>query len=90
MDVPASRYQASPREFSETLPPIEYGVNDLVRKVDPKGTISFHNRNFKIGKGFSGQRVALRPTTTDGRYSVFFCHQLIDHVDLNTKSTHNV
>ena len=90
MDVPASRYQASHREFPETLPSIEYGVNDLVRKVDPKGTICFHNRSFKIGRGFSGHRVALRPTTTDGLYDVFFCHQLIDHVDLNTKSTHNV
>ena len=90
MAVPASRYHVSHREFPETLPPPEYGVNDLVRKVDPKGTISFRNHSFKIGKGFSGYNVALRPTTTDGLYDVFFCHQRIDHVDLTNKTPHNV
>ena len=90
MAVPASRYHVSHREFPETLPPPEYGGNDLVRKVDPKGTISFRNLSFKIGRGFSGCFVALRPTTTDGLYNVFFCHQLIDHVDLTNKTPHNV
>jgi transposase InsO family protein len=90
MAVPASRYQPSPQEFPEILPPIEYGADDFVRKVDTKGTISFQNRTFKIGRGFSGYPVALRPTTTDGLYNVYFCHQLIDHVDLNHKTSHNV
>jgi hypothetical protein len=33
--------------------------------------------------------VALRPTTTDGLYQVFFCHQMIDHINLD-KASHNV
>ena len=32
MAVPATHYQPSPRPFPETLPPIEYGATDLVRK----------------------------------------------------------
>lgn len=89
MAVPATRYQPSHREFPETLPPIEYGAEDHVRKVEAKGTISFRNRIFKIGRGFSGYHVALRPTTTDGLYQVFFCHQVIDQINLNNAS-HNV
>ena len=86
MAVPASRYRPSHREFPETLPPIEYGAGDLVRKVEAKGTITFRNRIFKIGRGFSGYNVDLRPTTTDGLYHVFFCHQLIDQINLNNTS----
>src|SRR5512140_71367 len=78
MAVPASRYQPSQREFPESLPPIEYASSDIVRKVDDKGLISFHGKLFKIGRGFVGYPVAVRPTTTDGLYEVFFCHQHID------------
>lgn len=92
MAVPASRYQPSHREFPETLPPIEYASSDIVRKVDAKGTISFHNRTFKIGHGFAGYPVALRPSPDDGLYTVFFCHQQIDQVNLNNDliSSHHV
>ena len=80
--VPASRYRISPRPFPETMPPIEYGVGDIVRIVQGKGEISFQNREFKIGQGFRGQPVALRRTTTDGVYHVFFCQSLVASIDL--------
>jgi len=31
--VPGSRYHENPRDFPEALPPIEYGLDDIVRKV---------------------------------------------------------
>lgn len=82
MAVPASRYQVSPREFLETLPPIEYGPGDLIRKVDHKGDISFRGKSFRIGKAFHRYPVALRPTLTDGLYNVFFCHQEVAQINL--------
>lgn len=36
MAVPASRYQPSPRPFTQSLPPITYGPDDQVRKVQPR------------------------------------------------------
>lgn len=39
--VPAKRYQPSVRAFPRTLPPIEYGPGDLVRKVQHHGEFSF-------------------------------------------------
>lgn len=83
MAVPASRYHPSPREFPKTLPPIEYSLGDLIRKVDHKGDISFQGKSFRIGKAFYHYPVALRPTLTDGLYNVFFCHQQVAQINLN-------
>ena len=83
MDVPTSRYRPSPREYPETLPPITYSADDIVRKVGDHGEISFHGIEFKIGKAFHGYPVALRPTTSDGLYNVFFCHEQIAQINLN-------
>jgi transposase InsO family protein len=82
MLVPASRYCECPRQFPETLPPIEYGPTDIVRKVQVKGEISFRNRPFKVGGAFRGHPVALRPTLTDGAFDVFFCHQKVAEINL--------
>lgn len=82
--TPASRYQISPRPFPETLPPIEYGPDDLVRKVQVKGEISFRGKTFKVGKAFNGYPVALRPTVQPELFEVYFCQQSIGRIDLRT------
>jgi transposase InsO family protein len=82
MQVPASRYQPSPRRFPEKLPPIEYGPQDALRKVQANGWISFRNREYRLSKAFRGEYVALRPTQTDGLWEAFFCNQKIDQIDL--------
>jgi transposase InsO family protein len=82
MAVPASRYCLSSRQFPETLPPIEYGPDDQVRKVQQGGMLNYRGRAFRISKAFYGQPVALRPTQIDGIFEVFFCNQKITHVDL--------
>ena len=83
MEVPAGRYRVSPRPFSERLPTIEYGCHDLVRIVQSKGEIFFRNRTFVIGKAFHRYPVALRPTSIDGVFDIFFCHQQISQINLN-------
>lgn len=82
MQVPLDRYHVSPREYPETLPPITY-TGDIVRKVGDHGEIYFYGREFKVGKAFHGYPVALRPTTTDGLYNIFFCHEHIAQINLN-------
>lgn len=75
--TPASRYQPSPRSFPEILPPIEYGPDDYVRKVQQGGELLFQGRSFHISKAFHGFPVALRPTPEDGLWQVFF---LVHHI----------
>jgi transposase InsO family protein len=83
LEVPGSRYRSSNRSYTENLPPIEYGPDDTIRKVD-QGRISFHCRRFRIGKAFNGEYIALRPTNTDGVYDVMFCNHKIDELDVRS------
>jgi transposase InsO family protein len=82
MQVPATRYEASPRSFPQALPPIEYFPGDIVRRVQQQGFFSYRGRSFRISKAFRGYPVALRPTVSDGVLDVFFCHQKIAQIDL--------
>jgi transposase InsO family protein len=81
---PATRYQASPRSYPETLPPIEYGPDDHVRKVQHGGWLTFRGRQLRVSKAFHGERIALRPTTTDGRFEAYYVHQKIAMFHLRT------
>jgi transposase InsO family protein len=84
MQVPAERYRPSSRPFEEVLPPIEYGPDDSVRQVQQQGWVSFRGRDFRVGRAFVGQPVALRPAPdADGHFDVFYCHQRIAAVSLN-------
>lgn len=81
--VPAHRYRPSVRPFPCPLPPIEYGPEDLVRKVQYKGEFSFHGHTFRVSKCFQGYPIALRPTKEDGHFSIYFCATKIGSIDLH-------
>lgn len=82
LDVPASRYLPSTRSYPEVLPLVAYDSRDIVRMVQPQGEIYFKSKAFVVGKGLYRQPVALRPTTTDGVFDVFFCHQKITTINV--------
>jgi transposase InsO family protein len=84
MQTPASRYAASPRSMPKTLAPIEYGDDDIVRKVFEGGRISFRDKTYRVGRALIGYPVALRPrSVSDGMYDVYFCHQKVATIDLH-------
>ena len=87
MAVPSDRYRPSGRAKPEALPPIEYGPDDIVRKADQDGDISFRTRRIRLGKPFRRQPIAVRPTTQDGVFSIHFCSQQIGTVDLRMTKT---
>ncbi len=80
--TPSERYRPSRRSFPETLPPIEYGPDDSVRKASSEGDIKFNNRRFRLGKPFRGELIALRATTEDGVFSIHFFTPPIGTIDL--------
>jgi transposase InsO family protein len=86
MKTPASRYSDSIRAFPETLPPVEYGPGDEVRKPNHDGYFSYRAKRWKTSQAFAGLPIALRPTCRDGVLDVFFCHQKIDTIDLNSET----
>lgn len=82
MATPASRYVPSPRTFPDTLPVIEYGPGDIVRRVD-HGIVYYLGRRLRVGKAFHGYPVALRQSSEeDGLLEVYFCQQRIAKIDL--------
>jgi transposase InsO family protein len=80
--VPASRYQPSPRDYVETIAPFEYAPDDIVRRVQQGGHVSFLGRAVKLPKAFRSKAVAFRPATTDGVFDVVFRTQMIATVDI--------
>ena len=81
LEVPASRYSASPRSYPEILPPIEYKVTDLVTLVRHNGMAKVWGTEVYIGQAFRDQQVALRQTAEDTLWDVFFCNSRIRTVD---------
>ena len=82
--VPADRYQVSPREFSDVLPPITYPPGVLVRRVQQQGYISFKGRILKIPKALAGYPVAIEPSLeNDGVTNVRFLTTLVATFTLN-------
>lgn len=84
MEPPASRYKISPRQFPSTLPPIEYELDEKVRKVSEKGKIKYSGRFWRVGKAFCGYPVGVRPSEEDGRFQVYFCRKMIREIDLRS------
>jgi hypothetical protein len=79
---PDERYRHSPRSFPDTLPPIDYGPDDNVRKADKNGDIAFNQCRIRLGKPFRGECVALRAAGEDGVFSIHFCIQRLGTIDL--------
>lgn len=82
MAVPASRYRSSPRPFPTRLPEIVYSDDDLVRIVRSKGEVMVHGHRVFVSEGLAGLPVGIRPTTTDGIFTVRYCQQEILTMDL--------
>ncbi len=88
--MPASHYQPSPRPFPEVLPPIEYGPDDIVRKVHGSGQVRYRNRDWYVGQALLRQPLALRPTAEDGVLDVVYCHMTIRQLDLRQRPAETV
>jgi len=84
MEVPSKRYRISARPYPVSPPPIEYGPDDQIRKVQANGLLSFRGKFLKVSNALRGQPVAFRPRPTkDGCYELFFCHHRLGEINLN-------
>jgi transposase InsO family protein len=87
-EVPASRYRPSTRSMPQRLPQVEYDEREIVRSVPTtKDYISFKARRWKVPQAFRGERVAIRPLSTDGQYGIFFAAHQIAKIDLTNKQS---
>jgi len=82
LGVPGQHYGSSVRSYPERLPEIDYDPADVVRKVYPEGYFCFRGCQYRVGRAFNGENVAIRPQPTDGLFTVHYCDQLIAELDL--------
>lgn len=89
-NVPASRYQPSPRAMPDRLPEVQYDCTEIVRTVSTtKAYVAFKGRLWKVPQAFCGERLAIRPLSTNGRYGIFFAAHHIADIDLTDPTTVN-
>ena len=82
MTTPSSRYRVSDRAYPENVPEPEYGINDIVRSVVQKGRIKFKGTAYRVSEGYSGNRVAIRPTIKEHIWTVHFYRFKIAELDI--------
>jgi transposase InsO family protein len=80
--TPAEVYTPSIRSYPGRIRPYEYEASDIMRKVQDKGIISFKNKEYKIGKAFIGEYVAVRESTENNNYGIYFYNELIRNITL--------
>ena len=83
-EVPASRYRMSHRAMPPVLREAEswYEAGEQVRAVKSKGEMTFKNIFWQIGRGFSGQKVVMRPLG-ERCWEVVYCWKRIGVIDLD-------
>jgi transposase InsO family protein len=77
---PALRYTDSPRRWPRTLPEPVYQPGDELRMVSRDRRFSFRGRDYRAGKAFVGQTIALR-ANEQGGWDVYYCWQPIARLD---------
>ncbi len=85
--VPTSRSQVSPRPYPAQRPPLPYGPEDQVRRVQAGGWVSFQGRHLRLPKALRGQPVAFRPTATDGCWAIRFLTDDLGTLDLRAPAS---
>ena len=85
MQTPAQRFKSSPRSMPRALPPIVYGPDTLVRKVQYGGWVNLQGKQLRLSAGLRGQYVAFRPQPEkDGTFDILFCHLGLGKIDLRS------
>lgn len=79
---PIDRFRCSAVIYPETLNEIAYEEGDEIRKVQKNGIIEYKGNSIFIGEHFYGERVAVRPTSKDGIFDVYYAKTRLNKIDL--------
>lgn len=81
MSTPSKRFKTSLVAFPESMPEIEYGPDDEVRKVQDGGLVHFRGEVYRVGTAFRGLPVAVR-LVDEGEYEIYCVRQNLLHINL--------
>lgn len=67
----------------DRLPEVEYDSHEIVRRVSTtKAYVSFKGHQWKVPQAFRGERLAIRPISTDSQFGIFFASHQVATIDL--------
>ena len=86
MDVPASRYEVSPRQMPEKIEPWEYGSEYQLCKVKETGYFNYQGQGFFLSEAFAGKTIAVRESHLPGQITLIFRQFKIGRIDLENRA----
>jgi transposase InsO family protein len=88
-EVPATRYQPSPRSLPARLPSLEYPGHFELRRVSPIGQISWAGRRLFVSGALAGEDVGLEEVD-DGLWTVYFGPLALGRLDQHRPRIHPI
>ena len=85
MNVPASRYEVSPRQMPENIEPWEYGSEYQLCKVKETGYFNYQGQGFFLSEAFAGKTIAVRKSHLPGQITLIFRQFKIGRIDLEDR-----
>lgn len=76
-EVPAKRFQISPKAFPKSPQERIHGINDQLLKVSAKGYIHYQGKRYYAGEGLGGQIIALRNGNNLNKKDVYYCNKKV-------------
>ncbi len=85
LEVPASRYQVSERNFRKLTKPFEYSDRFESRKINRNTSdFSFQGTEYRFSEAFLDERIGLSATDTDGVWDIYFCRFRVAQLNQRT------
>lgn len=88
MEVPARRWQSSPRVFQPHPPVWEYPDPGNVRRIRDNGGINVGGRNYFVSRALIGESVQMQ--WMEDRILVLLCNTMVREFDLKSGSSHGI
>jgi transposase InsO family protein len=82
LQVPAARYQPSPRCWNPSPPAWDYGPTALVAGLNTQGSLEYQRQRYYVCRALAGEEVALEPL--QNRLLVRYRRTWIREIDLHT------
>jgi transposase InsO family protein len=86
LDVPASHYQPSKREFPIKIKDWEYGSEYETRKIKSTGFLTYGGQGYFLSEAFGGKMIAIKPSSKEGFLNIYYRQFRIARIDLKERS----
>lgn len=85
LDVPASRYKRSNREYNPVVEPWEYPEGYKIRLVKGTGYITIGGQGYFLSEAFANKEIAVRESHKSGCVSLFFRQFRIGRINIDKR-----